>query len=44
MYDTLNPGDVVLADALFDDYYIACELCQRGIDIIAHAQYKRKGS
>ena len=44
MYDTLQPGDVVLADALFDDYYIACELCQRGIDIVAHAQYKRKGS
>ena len=37
MYDTLKPGDVVLADALFDDYFIACELCQRGIDIVAHA-------
>ena len=28
MYDTLKPGDVVLADALFDDYFIACELAQ----------------
>jgi hypothetical protein len=44
MYHTLKPGDVVLADALFDDYFIACELCQRGIDIIAHAQYERTGS
>ena len=26
MYDTLKPGDVILADALFDDYFIACEL------------------
>ena len=44
MYDTLKPGDVVLADALFDDYFIACELCQRGIDIVARAQYERTGS
>src|SRR5262245_38408524 len=39
MYDTLEPGDVVLADALFDDYFIACELRQRGIDLVARAQY-----
>ena len=44
MYDTLKPGDVVLADALFDDYFIACELCNRGIDIVARAQYERTGS
>jgi hypothetical protein len=44
MYDTLQPGDVVLADALFDDYFIACELCQRGVDLVAHAQYDRTGS
>jgi len=44
MYNTLKPGDLVLADALFDDYFIACELCQRGIDIVAHAQYERTGS
>jgi hypothetical protein len=31
MYGTLKPGDVVLADALFDDYFIACELRNRGI-------------
>ena len=44
MYDTLKPGDVVLADALFDDYFIACELCNRGIDIVARAQYERTGT
>jgi hypothetical protein len=44
MYDTLKPGDVVLGDALFDDYFIACELVQRGIDIVARAQYERVGS
>jgi hypothetical protein len=44
MYDTLQAGDVVLADALFDDYFIACELCQRGVDLVAHAQYDRTGS
>ena len=26
MYDSLQPGDVVLADALFDNYFVACEL------------------
>jgi hypothetical protein len=44
MYDTLKPGNVVLADALFDDYFIACELRQREIDIVARAQYERTGS
>ncbi len=44
MYGTLQSGDVVLADALFDDYFIACELCDRGIDLVARAQYVRAGS
>jgi transposase-like protein len=44
MYDTLQAGDVVLADALFDDYFIVCELCRRNIDIVARAQYERVGS
>jgi hypothetical protein len=44
MYDTLNPGDVVLADALFDDYFIACELCHRGIDLVARVQHERVGT
>lgn len=44
MYGTLEPGDVVLADALFDNYFLACELCQRGVDLVAHAQYRRVGT
>ena len=44
MYDTLQPGDVVLADALFDDYFVTWELYQRNIDIVARAQYERVGS
>jgi hypothetical protein len=44
LYDTLKPGDVVLADALFDDYFIACELRQRGIELVARAQYQRVGT
>jgi hypothetical protein len=31
LYDSLGPGNVVLADALFDDYFIACELRQRDV-------------
>jgi hypothetical protein len=41
LYGILKPGDVVLADALFDDYFIACELRQRGIELVARAQYRR---
>ena len=44
MYDSLKPGDVVLADALFDNYFLICELRDRGIDIVARAQYQRVGS
>ena len=44
MYKTLKAGDVVLADALFDDYFVTCELCTRNIDIVARAQYERSKS
>jgi hypothetical protein len=44
MYDTLKPGDVVVADALFDNYFLVCELRQRGIDIVARAQCQRVGT
>ena len=44
MYDSLKPGDVVLADALFDNYFLACDLRQRGIDLVARLKYKRAGS
>jgi hypothetical protein len=44
MYDPLEPGDVILADALFDDYFIACELRRRGVELVARAQYQRVGT
>jgi hypothetical protein len=44
MYDVLKPGDVVLADALFDDYFIACELRNRNIDLVTRVQHERTGS
>jgi Transposase DDE domain len=44
MYGSLEPGDVVLADALFDNYFLVGELIQRGIDIVARAQHERVGS
>ena len=44
MYDALKPGDVVLADALFDNYFLVCELCDRGIDLVARVKHPRAGS
>jgi hypothetical protein len=44
MYDALSPGDVVVADALFDNYFVACELRQRGIELVARVQAERVGS
>ena len=44
MYDSLKPGDVVLADALFDNYFLVCELRERGIELVARVKYKRAGS
>jgi hypothetical protein len=44
MYDSLSHGDVVLADALFDNYFLACELRQRGLDLVARVQAERVGS
>jgi hypothetical protein len=44
LYDSLSAGDVVLADALFDNYYLACELRQRGIDLVTRVQAERVGS
>ncbi len=44
MYETLRSGDVVLADALFDNYFLVCELRDRGIDLVVRAQYERVGS
>jgi hypothetical protein len=44
MYEALSPGDVVVADALFDNYFVACELRQRGIELVARVQAERVGS
>lgn len=44
MYDSLKPGDVILADAIFDNYFLVCELRERGIDLVAHAKYPRAES
>jgi hypothetical protein len=44
LYDTLAPGDVVLADALFDNYFIACELRQRGLELVARVAAERVGT
>src|SRR3954465_11772150 len=44
MYGSLRPGDVLLADSLFDNYFLICELRRRGIDVVARAQYERVGS
>jgi hypothetical protein len=44
LYGSLSPGDVVVADALFDNYFLACELRQRGIDLVARVQAERVGS
>src|SRR6516162_6329913 len=44
MYGSLRPGDVLLADALFDNYFLVCELRRRGIDLVVRAQSQRVGS
>jgi hypothetical protein len=44
MYGSLSPGDVVVADALFDKYFLACELRQRGVELVARVQAERVGA
>jgi hypothetical protein len=44
MYGSLKPGDVVLADALFDNYFLIYELRELGIDLVVRAQYQRVGT
>jgi hypothetical protein len=44
MSDSLSPGDVVVADARFDNDFLACELRGRGIDLVARVQAGRVGS
>ena len=40
----LSPGDVIIADALFDNYFLACELRQRGLELVARVQAERMSS
>ena len=44
MYKTFKPGDVVLLDSLFDDYFLAYESRQLGVHLVAHPKYARPGS
>src|SRR6476469_8575135 len=44
MYDSLRPGDVVVADALFDNYFLACEPRQRGVELVARVAAERVGT
>src|SRR4051812_95139 len=44
MYDSLRPGDVVVADALFDNYFLACELRRRGVELVARVAAERVGT
>jgi hypothetical protein len=44
MYGSLRPGDVVVADSVFDNYFLASELRARGIDLVARRKYDRVGS
>jgi hypothetical protein len=44
MYDAPLSGDVVLADALFDNYLLACELRERGLELVARVQAERVSS
>jgi len=44
MYDALKAGDVLLVDALFDNYFLICELRDLGIDLVARAQAQRVGT
>lgn len=42
MFDRLSAGDIVLADALYDDYFLVCELLERGVDVVFRAGSNRK--
>jgi len=44
LYGVLHRGDVLVADALFDNYFLVWELRQRGIELVARVQAERVGS
>jgi hypothetical protein len=41
MYVSLNAGDVLVGDALFDNYFIVSELLQPGIQFVFRVQHRR---
>jgi hypothetical protein len=44
MYGTLKPGDVVVGDALFDNYFLIWELRELGVDVVAREAADRVGT
>src|SRR4051794_38186373 len=44
LYGSLGRGDVVVADALFDNYFLIWELRELGIDVVAREQAERVGT
>src|SRR5580704_548838 len=44
MYGSLSPGDVVVADAPFDNYFLIWELRELGVDVVARAAAERVGT
>jgi hypothetical protein len=44
LYGALRPGDVVVAAALFDNYFLTWELRELGIDVVARAAAARVGT
>ena len=44
MYGSLGRGDVVVADALFDNYFLIWELRELGVDVVAREQAERVGT
>jgi DDE family transposase len=44
MYGSLGRGDVVVADALFDNYFLIRELRELGIDVVVREQAERVGT
>ena len=42
LFDTLRPGDIVLADRYFASYFTMVLLQQRGVDVVIRAHHLRK--
>lgn len=42
LYDRLEAGDVLLADAMFSNYWTVAQLLERGVDIVSYCDGKRR--